>query len=86
MSDGGKGSARRPGQGYADGWDRIFKKHEMTAEQFTTAQENLRLSNKDIESMFQVSDQTVINWRKGNTRVPAAVAIVMGDLSAKTKS
>lgn len=23
-SDGGKGSDRRPGEGYADGWDRIF--------------------------------------------------------------
>lgn len=23
-SDGGKGSDRRPGQGYQDGWDRIF--------------------------------------------------------------
>lgn len=25
-SDGGKGSDRRPGQGYQDGWDRIFGK------------------------------------------------------------
>jgi hypothetical protein len=24
--DGGKGSERRPGQGYQDGWDRIFSK------------------------------------------------------------
>lgn len=24
MSDGGKGSAQRPGQGYADNYDRIF--------------------------------------------------------------
>ena len=23
-SDGGKGSDRRPGQGYGEGWDRIF--------------------------------------------------------------
>jgi len=26
MSDGGKGSGRRPGQGYQDSWDRIFGK------------------------------------------------------------
>lgn len=26
MNDGGKGSARRPGDGYQDGWDRIFSK------------------------------------------------------------
>lgn len=25
-SDGGKGSDRRPGEGYADGWERIFGK------------------------------------------------------------
>lgn len=24
MNDGGKGSDRRPGEGYQDGWDRIF--------------------------------------------------------------
>ncbi len=24
MSDGGKGSGRRPGQGFQDGWERIF--------------------------------------------------------------
>lgn len=24
MSDGGKGSGRRPGTGFQDGWDRIF--------------------------------------------------------------
>lgn len=30
-SDGGKGSDRRPGKGYGDGWDRIFggKKEEL---------------------------------------------------------
>lgn len=26
MSDGGKGSDRRPGKGYQEGWDRIFNK------------------------------------------------------------
>ena len=26
MSDGGKGSGRRPGQGYQDNWDKIFGK------------------------------------------------------------
>ena len=28
MGDGGKGSGRRPGSGYADGWDRIFGKKQ----------------------------------------------------------
>lgn len=26
MSDGGKGSGRRPGEGYQDAWERIFGK------------------------------------------------------------
>lgn len=30
-SDGGKGSDRRPGEGYADGWDRIFGKRSEKA-------------------------------------------------------
>lgn len=29
-SDGGKGSERRPGQGYQDGWDRIFGRKPET--------------------------------------------------------
>lgn len=28
--DGGKGSERRPGQGYGDGWDRIFGRAPKT--------------------------------------------------------
>ena len=37
MSDGGKGSGRRPGAGYQDGWDRIFggctEVHRTSSEQ-----------------------------------------------------
>jgi hypothetical protein len=33
MSDGGKGSDRRPGQGYQDGWDRIFGNKNKQPEQ-----------------------------------------------------
>lgn len=29
-SDGGKGSDRRPGEGYQDGWDRIFGRKPKT--------------------------------------------------------
>jgi hypothetical protein len=29
-SDGGKGSERRPGQGYQEGWDRIFGRAPKT--------------------------------------------------------
>ncbi len=30
MSDGGKGSGRRPGEGFQDGWDRIFGRAPKT--------------------------------------------------------
>ena len=36
-SDGGKGSDRRPGDGYQDGWDRIFGRKSEPA----PAQENV---------------------------------------------
>lgn len=29
MSDGGKGSARRPGENYQQGWDRIFGRKQQ---------------------------------------------------------
>jgi hypothetical protein len=32
-SDGGKGSDRRPGEGYADGWDRIFGGKKKVADE-----------------------------------------------------
>ena len=35
------------------------------------------MKNGDLERMFEVSDQTIINWRRGYSRIPAAVAIVI---------
>lgn len=46
----------------------------MTSQEFREAQEQLRMKNRDIQQLFDVSDQTVINWRKGYTRIPGAVA------------
>jgi hypothetical protein len=46
----------------------------MTSQEFRTAQAALRLKNHDIQRMFDVSDQTVVNWRHGYTRIPGAVA------------
>lgn len=33
MANGGKGSDRRPGDGYESGWDRIFGKKRDTSEE-----------------------------------------------------
>lgn len=46
----------------------------MTSHEFVRAQAVLKLKNRDLEGMFGVSDQTIVNWRKGYSRVPGAVA------------
>lgn len=46
----------------------------MTSQEFQQHQQALGLKNRDLERLFEVSDQTVINWRMGHTRVPGAVA------------
>ena len=45
----------------------------MTHEEFRKAQAQLGLKNREVERLFDVSDQTVINWRHGHTRIPGAV-------------
>ena len=35
------------------------------------------MKNHDVQRMCGVSDQTVINWRKGYTRIPAPVQILI---------
>lgn len=57
----------------------------MTSHDFVRAQAVLKLKNKDIQSMFAVSDQTVVNWRKGYSRVPGAVAWAIREQLAKGK-
>lgn len=49
----------------------------MTSNEFCRLQAALKLKNRDLEVMFEVSDQTVVNWRRGYSRIPAAVAIVI---------
>ncbi len=55
---------------------RIYKTKgpAMTSHEFVRAQAVLKLKNRDLEGLFGVSDQTIINWRKGYTKVPGAVA------------
>lgn len=57
----------------------------MTSHEFRRLQAALRMKNSDLERMFEVSDQTVINWRKGYSRVPGAVAWVIREQLAKAK-
>lgn len=45
----------------------------MTSQEFQRLQAEARMKNQDVQRMFGVSDQTVINWRKGYTRIPLSV-------------
>lgn len=49
----------------------------MKSDEFRRLQAELELRNRDIEDWFCVSDQTVVNWRHGYSRVPESVLIVL---------
>jgi len=49
----------------------------MTSQEFQAAQAALRMKNRDVQALCGVSDQTVINWRHGYTRIPGAVAALI---------
>ena len=49
----------------------------MTSHEFQQLQKAASMTNADIQRMCGVSDQTVINWRKGYSRVPGAVAALI---------
>ena len=45
----------------------------MKSTEFVRLQKQAGMKNKDVERMAGVSDQTVINWRKGYSRIPLSV-------------
>lgn len=49
----------------------------MHALEFLTIQRELNLTNQELEDMLGVSDQTIVNWRHGYTRIPRSVALIM---------
>lgn len=44
------------------------------------------MKNHDIQRLCGVSDQTVINWRKGYTRVPLPVQTLIRQWAEKGKN
>lgn len=58
----------------------------MTSHEFVRLQRVAGMKNKDVERMFGVSDQTVINWRKGYTRIPAAVQTLIRQQAEQRKN
>lgn len=57
----------------------------MTSHEFCRLQRVAGLKNNDVQRMCGVSDQTVINWRKGYTRVPGAVQVLIRQMADKVK-
>jgi DNA-binding transcriptional regulator YiaG len=57
----------------------------MQSREFRELQSQAGLKNRDLERLFQVSDQTVINWRRGHTRIPGAAAALLLHLASSTR-
>lgn len=58
----------------------------MTSQEFQRLQRAAGMKNKDVERMCGVSDQTVINWRKGYTRIPLPVQTLIRLWAEKGKA
>ena len=58
----------------------------MTSNEFQRLQAAARMKNQDVQRMCGVSDQTVINWRKGYTRIPKAVQTLIRQCAEKGKA
>ena len=44
------------------------------------------MKNRDVEVLCGVSDQTVINWRKGYTRIPVPVQTLIRQHAEQRKT
>ena len=58
----------------------------MTSQEFQRLQQAAGMKNQDIQRMCGVSDQTVINWRKGYTRIPGSVQTLIRLQAEKGKA
>lgn len=55
----------------------------MTYHEFRALQRAAGMKNSDVQLYMGVSDQTVINWRRGYSRIPLAVQILIRQMAAK---
>lgn len=55
----------------------------MTSSEFVRLQREAGMKNKDVQGAMGVSDQTVINWRRGYTRIPVAVQVLIRQLASQ---
>lgn len=58
----------------------------MTSQEFQRLQREAGMTNADVQRLCGVSDQTVINWRKGYTRIPGAVQALIRQAAQHKKT
>ena len=58
----------------------------MKSTDFVRLQKQAGMKNKDVERMAGVSDQTVINWRKGYSRIPLSVQTLIRQAANQVKT
>lgn len=58
----------------------------MTSQEFVRLQKEAGMKNRDVESVMGVSDQTVVNWRKGYSRIPVAVQTLIRQLARERQA
>lgn len=57
----------------------------MTSHEFCRLQRDAGMKNHDVQRLCGVSDQTVVNWRKGYTRIPLPVQTLIRQWAEKAK-
>lgn len=57
------------------------RENSVTSHEFCRLQRLAGMKNRDIETVMGVSDQTVVNWRKGYSRIPVAVQVLIRQLA-----
>lgn len=53
----------------------------MESREFCELQKAAGLKNSDVQRICAVSDQTVVNWRRGHTRIPGSAAVLIRQLA-----
>lgn len=57
----------------------------MTSHEFCRLQREAGMKNRDVETVMGVSDQTVVNWRKGYSRIPTAVQVLIRQMATQRR-
>ena len=62
MNDGGKGSDRRPGDGYQLGWDRVFSRGDRAVKTYAGGKPNYVTEPEQPPQRKPLTDGQIIEW------------------------